>query len=341
MNQKDILFTFDYELFLGPKSGSVKNCIIIPTQKVVQVLEDFNLIAVFFVDCTYLHQLKKVSEKNAKAAQDYEEISNQIQSLILNNHEVYPHIHPHWKDAIYHPESNNWDLSDLTHYRLDSLEKEEQKTVFQVALNCLNSIIKPVKPDYKPIAFRAGGWCIQPFSNFSPFFNEFGINSDFSVLGGAKKDSNALKFDFSEIQPNATPYSFSQEVSIPEKNGIYRQYPISSVSFNKRNLPNRILEYILWRTPPGQKFGDGQSAQIINKHQETEYDQKMEMVSIELLNLSRLETYKAFLRKNQYMQFISHPKMITPHNLSVLKKFLGFTTKRYQVNSDWKKIIMA
>ena len=37
-NQKQLLVTFDYELFLGNRSGSVDECMITPTNKLVILL---------------------------------------------------------------------------------------------------------------------------------------------------------------------------------------------------------------------------------------------------------------------------------------------------------------
>ena len=66
-NAKQILLTFDFELFLGSRSGTVDNCLIKPTQELMKVLVPNNLSAIFFVDTLYLHRLKKESEQNQNA----------------------------------------------------------------------------------------------------------------------------------------------------------------------------------------------------------------------------------------------------------------------------------
>ena len=61
--KKHLLFTFDYELFLGLRTGIVQECMIDPTEKLISLFEDFNVKAVFFVDTTCLIRLKENAEK--------------------------------------------------------------------------------------------------------------------------------------------------------------------------------------------------------------------------------------------------------------------------------------
>jgi hypothetical protein len=46
---------------------------------------------------------------------------------------VFLHIHPHWLDATYLPAINQWDFPDLSKYRFENLNKQEQDFVFEVS----------------------------------------------------------------------------------------------------------------------------------------------------------------------------------------------------------------
>jgi hypothetical protein len=338
MKKKDLLFTFDYELFLGENSGSVKNCIIEPTEKVIEILDEFKVKAIFFVDCTYLYQLKKKSIEFPKASEDLKKIIDQIHELVLSGHDIYPHIHPHWVDAQYDPSKNQWSLLNIDKYRFDSLSASERDIIFRSSVDYLTDIIKYVKKDYKLNCYRAGGWCIQPFSNFYTFFKEYQIEAEFSVLGGSCKDTNASKFDFSFVEPNSKPYYFEDNVVQKIDNGTFKQYPISSIRLKKKSILNELSKRVLWRIPLGQKHGDGRGVMFKSKIGNTEYDNTMEMASIENMTIVKLAKYKSFLKSNSYMQLISHPKMLSPHNLYVLRKFLIFADSKFMINTDWRKI---
>lgn len=337
MDIRDLLFTFDYELFLGPKSGSVRNCMIDPTKKVLDVLERYGLKSIFFVDSSYLLRLKELSVESDRANSDLELVKKQIIEIIIKGHDVYPHVHPHWLDADYLGESNEWSLADVSKYRFASLSTDIQSNYFKECYSILDEIVKEANPDYKMNAYRAGGWCIQPFSDFKPVFEDVNIKADFSVLGGYHKEANTIQFDFLTISNNARPYAFSEDVTKQDPNGQFIEYPISSVSYPSRSFKNKILNKMLWKLPQGQNMGDGQSAQTEVKVN-IKSDDNLEMVSIELLKIYNLGVYKDFIDQNSFMQFISHPKMISQHNLATLEKFCKYASRNYELNSDWRKV---
>ena len=53
--QKRILLSFDYELFFGIRSGTVYNTLIVPTNKLLDFMDLYNLKGNFFVDVTTQH----------------------------------------------------------------------------------------------------------------------------------------------------------------------------------------------------------------------------------------------------------------------------------------------
>ncbi len=341
MEVKQILFTFDYELFLGAKSGSVENGMLTPTKNVVAILNRNNLKGIFFVDCSYLFRLENVIESNENAKNDYQNIKIQLESLIEQGHYIYPHIHPHWIDAKYISSLNEWNLSNNSKYRINSLSIEERQDHFDNAMNALNNILSNTKRHYKIDAYRAGGWCIQPFEIFVPLFDKHNITTDFSVLGEAEKEGNTLSYDFKNISSNATPYRFDSEINIKSKEGKYKEFPISSISIDKNKFVNKVINKILWKIPYGRNKGNGIGAAFKSfKNTPSLYDVSKEMISIELLTINKLNTYNRYLEANNYMQFISHPKMISQHNLDVLSRFLKKANAKYKIESDWRKIII-
>ncbi len=339
MKKKQVLFTFDYELFLGAKSGSVNNCMIVPTNKVVERLNQYGVKGLFFVDCSYLYRQEAIIEQNSKAKTDYLTIKNQLEKLIEEGHYIYPHIHPHWIDAIYNVKLNEWNLENSSKYRINSLTIDEQNQHFDNAMKALNNILKDANLHYQIDAYRAGGWCIQPFELFAPLFDKHKITTDFSVLGGAYKKGNTLNYDFQNIEFNASPYRFDESVNIKSKNGKYNEFPISSILINKNTLANKVINKILWKIPYGRNKGNGIGAVFKNfSNTPSNYDLSKEMVSIELFTINKLKTYRKYLEQNNYMQFISHPKMISKHNLDVLSLFLKKINTKYEIESDWRKI---
>jgi hypothetical protein len=333
--KKNILFTFDYELFLGQKSGSAAKCCIEPTNNLIGIFDRYKIKnALFFVDTTYLLRLKENSNFNAQA--DFNKIKDQLQNLIQKGHYVFPHIHPHWLDAEYLSDINQWDLKNDIRYRFNALNIHERKVLFQQSVQLLYEIIHPVNSTYKIDAYRAGGWCIQPFTDFIPCFEEHNITADFSVLRGAVNTSEKQYFDFS-ITPSKDIYHFKNNPLI-EENGKFSEYVISVLEIPKVNqFLNKILLKILWQLKQ-RSIGDGVGALASGGKSNSEKNKLMEMVSLELLTDFRLPLYLKYIDVKEYIQFISHPKMLSAYNLMIFNKFLYKFTRRYEFETDYKNM---
>jgi GTP-dependent phosphoenolpyruvate carboxykinase len=65
-------------------------------------------------------------------------------------------------------------------------------------------------------------------------------------------------------------------------------------------------------------------------------DSNYERVSIELLTRIKLSSYKNFIGNQEFVQFVSHPKALTRHNIKMLKCLLKFTSERFNINSDFR-----
>ena len=63
---------------------------------------------------------------------------------------------------------------------------------------------------------------------------------------------------------------------------------------------------------------------------------KRDRVAIELLNKVTLPVYTKYLQDNDYMHFISHPKMLSSHHLAVFDKFLAHALKHYDIRTDFR-----
>lgn len=332
---KNVLLTFDYELFLGEKSGSVQKCLIEPTKLILKILSAYNIKGIFFVDTTYLFKLNEQKKNNDTIMRDYKLVVSQLNELFSNGHYIYPHIHPHWINSKYNEKINQWDLSNTDCYNFSNLSRIKQDKIFSDSIDLLYQAIKSDK-DYKIEGYRAGGWCIQPIDNFLPLFKQHGITAEFSVLPGAIADTNCWGFDFSKVKHNSQPYYFLDDESKMNRNGEFIEFPISSIKIKSKRYIDRISDAILWKLKFGQSFGNGIGVKVKNFRKNKPEKYINEMCSIENLTLTKLHLYKNFLRTNNYMHFISHPKMISPHNIYIFEKFVKSSLKNFKINFDWK-----
>ena len=338
--KKKLLITFDYELFLGRRSGSVSNCLILPTYELLDVLNKYNIKAIFFVDLTYLSQLKRIKKSNKSAMSDFKKIETQLRKIQDTGHKIYWHIHPHWLDAIYLPEINQWDLSSKERFAISNLNQNQISYIFQQSFE----ILKEFKLNEQAVGFRAGGLYVQPFSKLKPFFKKYNIHYDFSVLQGAKSSDGQgrFSFDYSDC-PKLPVYSFSNDVNKTDENG-----PFTEVSMKQIELKNgyKIANGLFYRLTKKHSqhiiIGDGKSSgNVINKpaNSRKNYFRVFETVSIEMINPVRARLYMKELKKNNFIHFISHPKLFSPYSIKQFDFFLKKVIKNFTIETDLKKII--
>jgi hypothetical protein len=346
---KRLLITYDYELYLGNRSGTVDDCMIHPTEKLLATMEPFGIRAVFFVDTTYLMRLQEKSEHNQKCQNDFQTVAGQLRELVARGHYVFPHIHPHWLDAEYNNVTNQWRLNNVTRYRFHNLTESDKFKVFSGSVNVLSGILHPAFPDYKIDGYRAGGWCIQPFTDFIPFFRNHEIKYEFSVFGGIYQFTDAQYFDFSNA-PDKPVYRFSSDVCTEDPDGNFTQFNINSINISPAvTLANKIWMKLKYRLPGDHRDrrGEGQpSRELSGMHPVNPGGHDLshpgrERISVEDLTPVKLPSYLKFFGEQSYMHFISHPKMVTGFNLIAFKKFLQKVFDNYKIETDFHKMIAS
>lgn len=323
--KKKTLFTFDYEPYLGAKSGTLDKCLIEPTAVLLNILSKYETKAVFFIDTLYILNLKKQPGLES----DYIKVTNQIKELYKKGHYVFPHVHPHWLDAKYLPELKQFDLSNLQKYSLASIENELVETLFQQSFSLLNEL----DINYKEWGYRAGGWCIQPFCKYAETFNKHNIKYDFSVLPYYRNEKPEQSFDFSQCKEKE-PYLFQDDVTLVNNNGKFKEFPISSLEIDDtvKFFSRLVNKYLFEMNDKG--YGNGTAAQTAALKST---QANVEMISIDILNMAKLDSYKKFINRNNYMHWISHPKMFTRHGLKIFDKFLNYAYSKFVIEHDFMR----
>ncbi len=251
MKKKKIILSYDYELFFGDKSGTVLKSIIEPTNKLMDVMEQNGFRGNFFVDYLMFRELEKQEDERAVA--DLEMLKKQIRDMVKRGHRVELHLHPHWIDAKYNGDGT-WDFADFTHYSLSSLDEETIVGMFHKGTDYLNKLAAEVEPGYKIVAFRAGGWAVQPFDKLKKGFEASGIKIDSSASLGVYCEKKEQGYDF-RVMPDKAMYRFSEDVCKEVENGEFLEVPITSYH---RSVIMALLDRLYGRIGQHyQRFADG------------------------------------------------------------------------------------
>jgi len=303
---KNIILTFDYELFLGLDSGTAIKSIIEPTNKVIDVLEKYKAKAIFFVDATYLMALQKYKSK------DLELIANQLKKIVNIGSSVELHLHPQWLDAK--PDKDRWVFDNFDRYRLHSLPKEEINQLFKNGINILENIT-----NQKVSIFRAGGWSITPFEKLKEAFIKNNIKIDMSVCPGFYKDELPMHYYNFLNTPNKEYYKFSNDVCIETANGIFLEIPVTTYEMFGFDL---VINNLIKRFKNDEIYGDGKGLASSNGSQniiKRVFKQNLRKATIE--SQSEYFFKKSFkkLKNKNLLSYVMHPKTLSKTSFSNLK----------------------
>lgn len=311
-----LLFTLDYELFMGAHAGTVDSCLIRPLDKYIEAAADSGMRFTIFVDAAYLHALRRLMSQHACLKDDFSKVEQHLQRLQHNGHDIQLHIHPQWYYSDF--DGNEWHL-DTKHYKLADMPHTERTRLVKESKAILDNIIgKPT------MAFRAGGFSAQPTSMLTELFDVCALTTDSSVCPGERYDSPFQQYDFSTACSKPF-YRFSDDICTEQAGGSYTEVPVSTYkigqAFHWRLATIRLIEKFA-KSTMHHTYGDGvsvrtTSASIVHR------------LTHSATTIATIDGYKiSFLkdaideyakRGHRAMCIIGHPKLATPYSVSKLR----------------------
>ena len=310
-----IYLTLDYELYFG-KSGSPQKCLLEPTERLTEICARHHARCVFFVDAGYLEKLRTYSARFQQLNRDREQVVAQIEQLARAGHDIQLHVHPHWEGTVY--DGKTW-LFDMDHYRLDRFSEEAVVDIFQRYITAITAITqRPVS------AFRAGGWCIQPFAKVRTAFERFNIAIDSTVFSGGKNTTAAGWYDFTTA-PDLDCWRFETDPCRSDVNGRFIEYPIANYRLGPLFFWQLALTKMV-KSKSHRSFGDGTpAANSMGQLTRLLTTFSRSVVSIDGYKSSFLrKAYKyAKKRKRNHFVVIGHPKALSEYSLVKLDHFLS------------------
>jgi len=215
----NILITLDYEMFFGSKFGNATESLIKPTEKLISIAEKHNIKMTFFIDIGYIIKLEEYKAKYTELKQDYILIAEQVRTLASNGHDVQLHIHPHWEDSFF--DGTQWNIVTRRYKLHDFCDDEIKDIVFRYKKK-LEELA-----GHKIFTYRAGGWCIQPFSKIKQALkeNELWLDSTLFYNGSAQSNTHAYNF---KNMPRKSQYQFEDDPLVEVEDGYFTEVPINS-----------------------------------------------------------------------------------------------------------------
>jgi hypothetical protein len=355
-----ILYSADYELYLGGNYCDEREVLINPTNDLLDIFDNLNVPLTLFADV--LSFLRYREQNLFRFPEDAE---NQLKEAIRRGHDVQSHVHPHWnftriEGKTYKVSGNNFLLGYL-----DANPEElyvKIRNLLITSKNYLTDLLTQVNSNYRCIAFRSGGYGLQPKTDIIlKALRDSGFIIDSSIVPGFVLKSKVNEIDFSNV-PKLANYYLDSDVSTPSKNnhGIF-EIPIASCTFSiwENSLSQFSLALKFFRT----KFMQGTPAksQVKQKGYAIQYDpirhndrnpehSKYYNFIVETVrdrfyyldcstdDEKMFQCTKNYLKqfdvvhKDIFFSFNMHPKGMTKDHFSALEKYHTKLNTNYQGN---------
>ena len=320
-----IFVTFDYEVFFGPRTGSVERTLLEPTEALARIADRRGARFVFFVDAGYLLRLRDEAKRSDALQREYDGVVSQVSRLARAGHEIQLHVHPHWEDSHWSP--GGWRI-DTRRYALHAFEPSAIDDI----VGRYTAILRDIAGPQSSFAYRAGGWVIQPFGKLAPALRRAGVTIDSTVYADGVRGGSVQPFDFRGA-PAKSRWRFDDDPLRESADGAFLEVPIAS----RRVHPEFFWRFACMKKLGGARhraFGDGEpipleGGDVLKKLTRP----TASVVSVDGYKASFLDDAAREYRERGLDDFVAigHPKALTPYSLERLDGFLAALPRRDEV----------
>lgn len=222
-----ILYSDDYEVYLGGNYRPEDEVLVERTDHLLTTCEALDIPLTLFCDVPCLLRYRELRETAFPDAVDL-----QLKDAVQRGHDVQMHIHPHWSVAglVRHADNSVSYEVDLSRFLLGNWYPDGGAdlrifcaNLFKNAKSYLEDLLAPISDSYRCIAFRAGGYGLQPNSGeIVRALLDAGVLIDSSIVPGMVLTTNVNRVDFSNV-PRKANYFISPALGLDHASdeGVY------------------------------------------------------------------------------------------------------------------------
>lgn len=331
--------TLDYETWQPIPPGKEINWekdIFTPTKRFLEACEGVPLT--FMVEMGEYFYLKKHLPPIAL------QMEEQWKEIIRQGHDIQLHLHPSWLPDYGAKEENgewHWDHSiDNPHDFPGDL-----KGLIRKCKETLETLLKPIKPSYQVVAFRSGGYRVQPFQRLYDALVENGIFCDSSVYQGGVDPNRGVNFSYgySEHQPYFANRFDPQLKAPPSETGIV-ELPVFTYKRGSRwfidnedskHFAMHLIQFLKQRMHSRRSTERRRLTNRIKGKCGALYSKaKKRLSKLNTILPKKLSYFISFYKpetlvENDYFVMIGHTK--AKHHFDHIKKNLDLLQKKYHI----------
>lgn len=297
-----------------------------PTYALIEALERKGVSATFFADVCSIPMAEKYHQNEYIVG-----FQKQIQYMKKHGQDVQLHLHPHWFHAVW--DGVQWKFSNRG-YRLHEFDKDEAiNCIITDGIKYLKDTLLPVDPNYECIAYRAGGFSMQPHEAIITALYDGGIRVDSSVAPQLYTKSEANFYDYRH-KIEKMNWHISDTAEWWKDNGEGKnllEIPIATIDKSPVSFViRRVLAPDTVKLSLGPKRG---SYITINTQKESRiqsycrYAKGYNTISMDAYTAEYLymQTKRLYVKKrcdNHVVAIIGHPKLVTNTYIENLCRYI-------------------
>lgn len=347
---KNILLTFNYEMFLhAQNSGNVNDCLIEPAGIIEAALHELKLKAVFFIDTLYLQKLKELGKVNAVCKADFELIEAQIIELAKEGHYIFPLINFQWLDAHYNPAINAWTFNYSRSHMASSIGEAACTTIVKDSVSLIETIL--VNKKHHPVnGIRIGNWSTQPFQCLATAYKKAGIVYDFSVLCNSYSHSLNQQFDYTAVV-DPYVYKFNDDIAVSKNDGAFTEFPVPVIPTQKAHFSYDV-GFTIFDTSKNKAIKKLQQQELenfVSLHHEKKFDDNANHVtgkmanylSVQNLSEANMALFNNEIQNNNYLQLVTYTKMVKEKNFDIFIEMMKKVQQHFIIEQRLEKMAVT
>jgi hypothetical protein len=232
-----ILYSADYELFLGKNYLPEVDVLLRPTSDLLATCREMGIHTTLFVDTCCMRRYRQLGRDDFPDSAE-----EQIRQAVTEGHDIQTHLHPHWLSTDLHESGN---LFDPVRYLLGRSSDDPGECLKIISRylgdsrDYLSDLVRSVDRSYQCMAFRAGGYGLQPNAPIIiQALHDSGYTIDSSIVPGLVSKTVVNEIDYRDV-PRRANYWLSARTDLSgssdDHDGVF-EIPIASwrLSFLER-----------------------------------------------------------------------------------------------------------
>jgi len=196
-----LALTDDWEL-RGNGSGDMDAIQLKPMRRLASLYEKNGARGSFFVEVMQQRTFRRFQAEYPELKTLADQWEAQVKDVYQRGHDIQLHIHPQWTRAEY--QNGSWKLEGK--WSILDYSPEESGRLILESKEFLENLLRPVNPDYRCLAFRAGAWCVAPSPHILSQLAEAGIVLDASIVEGINIHTRNLQLNYTNCEEAFLPF---------------------------------------------------------------------------------------------------------------------------------------